>query len=63
MVWKRRCEGLDLQFTSNKNAGSGGGMTNFIVAISHGHGVVLCESLKAHLVNLSTHVTHLLDFF
>ena len=53
--WIERGDVKDLTYSLLliKKAGSGGRMTNFIAVISHGHGVILCELLKTHLVNLS----------
>lgn len=42
MAWRKRKEGLS-RSTKGKKEGSGGKMANFFVAISHGHGTVLCK--------------------
>ena len=44
MAWRRRSEGLDKMCTTKgKRAGTGGRMSNFMVALSPNRGVVFCE--------------------
>ena len=44
MIWRKRYEGLKLQYTTKgKKTGSRGNVAHFIVAIAHKSGVVLRE--------------------
>ena len=50
MAWRKRCEGLDINCTSKgKKTGSGGKVASFMVGISHGSGVVLCQQYSGRL--------------
>lgn len=50
MAWRKRSEGLDENCTAKgKKAGTGGRMAHFMVAISHGHGVVLCHQYQERM--------------
>ena len=44
MAWRRKSEGLNpLCTTKDKGAGTGGQIAQFMVALSPGHGIVLCH--------------------
>ena len=50
IAWRRKSEGLNpLCTTKSKRAGTGGRMAHFMVALSLGHGVVLCHQYQCRL--------------
>ena len=50
MAWMKKSEGLNhLYTTKGKQAGTGGRMTHFIVALSPGRGVALCHQYHVRL--------------
>ena len=50
MAWRKPSDGLNFQQTAQgSHAGSGGKVAHFLVAIAHGHGVILAEQYDGHL--------------
>ena len=50
IAWRGKSEGLNpLCTTKSKRAGTGGRMAHFMVALSPGHGVVLCYQYQCRL--------------